>query len=354
MKKLLFLFTVLLAVTMKSQTTNIYALSNSPGFTTGQIDVAMDVYGPFPVVFLEDTSAITVFPLRSVFSSDNTNSRLVGIDPAGKLEPYTISALPFKSSSYTPTSGEITTALGYTPYNSTNPNGYITTNNVYTNGFGISKTGTEPNVTFSVNTSDIMTVNRAADSITALNTNINGKVPQSRTLQFVAGSGISISPTGAQNLSANRTFTITATGSNPGATTFEGIGTGTTYNLTTTSAKVDFGTTDPSITLTSPGTYMIVTNVKLDYAGLTTLGASTSTLKVRRTNNTATDLATTGFTTPILTLLTATAGDCDIRTFIYTTSNSNDVLEVWGNRGANVTVGNVVVSEASIIAIKIN
>lgn len=252
------------------------------------------------------------------------------------------------------TSGMITTGLGYTPYNSTNPNGYVTTNNVYTNGFGISKTGTEPNVTFSVNTSDIMTVNRAADSITALNANINGKVPQSRTLQFVAGSGISISPTGAQNLSANRTFTITATGSNPGATTFEGIGTGTTYNLTTTSAKVDFGTTDPSITLTSPGTYMIVTNVKLDYAGLTTLGASTSTLKVRRTNNTATDLATTGFTTPVLTLLTATAGDCDIRTFIYTTSNSNDVLEVWGNRGANVTVGNVVVSEASIIAIKIN
>lgn len=31
----------------------------------------------------------------------------------------------YKSISYTPTSGEITTALGYTPYNSTNPNSYI-------------------------------------------------------------------------------------------------------------------------------------------------------------------------------------------------------------------------------------
>jgi len=31
----------------------------------------------------------------------------------------------WKSSSYTPTSSEITTALGFTPYNSTNPNGYI-------------------------------------------------------------------------------------------------------------------------------------------------------------------------------------------------------------------------------------
>ena len=142
--------------------------------------------------------------------------------------------------------------------------------------------------------------------------------------------------------------------SSPTSTSSDVQATGTTYNLTTTSAKVDFGTTDPTITLPSAGTYLIVTNVKLSYASLTTLGTSTSTLKVRRTNNTATDLASTTFDTPVVTLLTGTAGDCDIRSFIYTTSTSGDVLEIWGNRGANISVGNVVVSEASIAYIKLS
>jgi hypothetical protein len=106
-------------------------------------------------------------------SSVNTYSRIAALSLTGDIKPMDISALPFKPSSYT------------------------VTPNVYSNGFGISKTGTEPAVTFSINQSDIMTVNRAADSIASLDTKINGKVPNSRAITINGTS---------QDLSANRTW----------------------------------------------------------------------------------------------------------------------------------------------------
>lgn len=80
----------------------------------------------------------------------------------------------------------------------TNGSGFVTTNNVYAAGFGITKSGSEPSATFSINTSDIMTVSMANDSIAVIETKVNGKVPQSRTLSI---NGTSF------DLSANRTWT---------------------------------------------------------------------------------------------------------------------------------------------------
>lgn len=130
---------------------------------------------------------------------------------------------------------------------------------------------------------------------------------------------------------------------------------GSVYTLTTTSSKVTFGTTSPSITIPAAGTYLIFSNIKLQYTGLTTLVTQTCSFKVRRTNNTASDItnAITTFNVPVVTLLTSTAGDCDIAPIIYTTTNNNDVLEIWGNSGASVSVGSIQVGEASLVAIRI-
>jgi hypothetical protein len=134
-----------------------------------------------------------------------------------------------------------------------------------------------------------------------------------------------------------------------------GYGTGTAYSLTTTSAKVTMGTSSPEVTLPTAGTYMIISNLNLQYAGLTTVGAATANVKLRRTNNTAGDLtnATADFEGQIATLLTGPAGDIDIKGVLYTTSTAGDVIEMWGSRGNNITLGALNVSQAWIIAVRI-
>lgn len=131
---------------------------------------------------------------------------------------------------------------------------------------------------------------------------------------------------------------------------------GTVYTLTTTSQKVDFGTTDPVVTIPSPGTYLIFTNIKLEANGLTLAVARQSDFKLRRTNNTAADIpnAVTNFKSPILSVAqNGTAGDVDIPVVKYTTTNSNDVLELWGSISGTTLTGTMTVGEASVVAVKI-
>jgi hypothetical protein len=108
-------------------------------------------------------------------------------------------------------------------------------------------------------------------------------------------------------------------GSNPSQNTAAAYSAGTVYALTTTPAKLDFGTTDPSITIPAA-----------DIAN-----------------------ATATATVPIATLLSSDIGDADVATVIYTTSNSNDVLEVWGSRSTAISVGNINASAAHIVAVRL-
>lgn len=129
---------------------------------------------------------------------------------------------------------------------------------------------------------------------------------------------------------------------------------GTAYNLTTTSAKVAFGTTSPTITLPATGTYLISGNVSIGNTGIAALSLfqETVTIKVRRTNNAPADITNaTSSTTVTLTLATQTLGDCDIPD-VYYTGTAGDVLEIWGNyAGTTITLGgNVQVQSAWIVA----
>jgi len=129
---------------------------------------------------------------------------------------------------------------------------------------------------------------------------------------------------------------------------------GTVYALTATSAAVDFGTTDPSITLDKPGTYLLIARAKLNYKAATFAASRTTTMKLRRTNNTAGDVTNGAATasTDIITTLTYTMIDQTWQT-IYTTANSDDVIAIFGHVSVLPSAGSLDVAEASIIAIRI-
>lgn len=130
---------------------------------------------------------------------------------------------------------------------------------------------------------------------------------------------------------------------------------GTAYVLTTTSALLDFGTTDPSLTITQPGTYLLLSRGRIDYNAATFAAFQTVTIKLRRTNNTAADItdATTSFRTEIITALTFTASNGDLPPVIYTTANSNDIIQMWGSIGTGPSAGSIDAVEAEIVAIRL-
>jgi hypothetical protein len=126
---------------------------------------------------------------------------------------------------------------------------------------------------------------------------------------------------------------------------------GTLYNLTATSALIDFGTTDPTLTLSGTGTYRITARAVLDYNGATFAAVRTATIKLRRTNNTAADLTngSVAVKTQIVTTVTGTLAAVTIDV-IYTTSGAGDIIQLWGGLDVVPTAGNLEVASASIIA----
>lgn len=129
---------------------------------------------------------------------------------------------------------------------------------------------------------------------------------------------------------------------------------GTAYTLTATAAALDFGTTDPSLTITSPGTYLIMATANIVYTAATFAAVRDVTLKLRRTNNTAADLTGGSVVTKtgIITTLTYTM-QTPSWSVLYTTANNNDVITIFGDVGVLPTAGTLDISAASLIAIRI-
>lgn len=130
---------------------------------------------------------------------------------------------------------------------------------------------------------------------------------------------------------------------------------GTAYSLTNTAAAAAFGTTSPSITIDQPGTYLIIASANLLYNAATLAAVRTATIKLRRTNNTAADIAgmTRDIKTGIITLLTYTMDNVQL-IGSYTTANSNDVLSLFGSLDVVPSAGSIDLTQASIIAIRLN
>lgn len=137
-------------------------------------------------------------------------------------------------------------------------------------------------------------------------------------------------------------------------TNYSAYASGTVYTMTATPALVDFGTADPSITISTAGTYLIFSGGNLKYNGATYVGTQTATLKLRRTNNTAADLSngTRTLTLRIITTITDDAGFLSNPPVIYTAS-AGDIIQLWGSVSATPSAGSVQVDSAEIVAVKI-
>lgn len=130
---------------------------------------------------------------------------------------------------------------------------------------------------------------------------------------------------------------------------------GTAYQLTNSAAALTFGTTSPSLTLTKPGTYLLLARVRADYNAATFAAVRTLSFKLRRTNNTAADVtgAATSFLTQIITILSFSAGSIVVPPALYTTTRTDDAITIFGSVNTLPTAGTVDVTEAEIIAIPI-
>ncbi len=130
---------------------------------------------------------------------------------------------------------------------------------------------------------------------------------------------------------------------------------GTAYQFTAVSSALAFGTTSPTLVINAVGTYVLFSRIRVDYNGATFAAVRTGTLKLRRTNNTAADLAsgTSSFKTDVITTLTYTLADIFIPPVVYVTTNATDSISIFGDISVIPTAGSLDCVEAEIIAIRI-
>lgn len=131
---------------------------------------------------------------------------------------------------------------------------------------------------------------------------------------------------------------------------------GTVYTLTAVSAAVDFGTTDPILTMSQVGQYVIRAKVKVALNGATFAANRTLTVKLRRTNNTPADLANSSTTwiVPIVTTITNTLAVIELPEVFYTTAVATDTIQLFADISVLPTAGSISIDEASIVAVRLN
>jgi hypothetical protein len=132
--------------------------------------------------------------------------------------------------------------------------------------------------------------------------------------------------------------------------------TGTVYTLTAVSAAVDFGTTDPIITVNAVGTYAIRAKIKVALNGATFAANRTLTVKLRRTNNTPADLANSSTTwiVPVVTTITNTLAVIELPEVLYPTALTTDTLQLFADISVVPTAGSISIDEASIVAVRLS
>jgi len=142
---------------------------------------------------------------------------------------------------------------------------------------------------------------------------------------------------------------------------------GTSYVITDTYSIVNVNNNDISVTLNEAGTYLLIGRVSCTGDSLETGTASSATIqsKLRRTNNTAADIANSETYYYLDSLVGIDLGDGNRIGFgtvaqivlppvIYTTTNSNDIIGLYIMITDDFTTGTVSVEEANIAVLKIS
>lgn len=130
---------------------------------------------------------------------------------------------------------------------------------------------------------------------------------------------------------------------------------GTAYTLTTTPALLALGTTVPRVTLNAAGTWILLPSVYIRGNGATFAANRTVTCILRRTNNTAVDVANSNAVCDTNVVATTTyAIPVVMPAIVYTTTNTNDIIEVWGSVSVLPTAGSVDCIRAQLVAFRIS
>lgn len=119
---------------------------------------------------------------------------------------------------------------------------------------------------------------------------------------------------------------------------------------------VNINGSDMKIVISSPGTWLLHAQLKLDYVGATFAASRTLNAKLRRSNNTAADVSNAGFTdfaTPVITTSTYTHGIIILPPVAYTTANATDIIQLLARLSVVPSAGSAQIAEASILATKL-
>jgi hypothetical protein len=154
----------------------------------------------------------------------------------------------------------------------------------------------------------------------------------------VIAAGASVTPTGVQGSAG---FTVLAT---------QSAATGGSQAVTATPAQALAST----LTLVGSAgkTYLLRARLRLDYVGATFAANQTVTLTIRRTNNTAANLASTTLQTAVVTTVTYGFGEitCDVP---YSTAGVSDVIQPFISLSVIPSAGSFNVVEASLTALEL-
>lgn len=145
------------------------------------------------------------------------------------------------------------------------------------------------------------------------------------------------------------------TGTPPLATAVTVYASGTGYTLTATPSELDFSGTDPFIVISQAGSYLISGRATVEYVGATCTN-QTVTLKFRRTNNTAADLANGSKALKLETTTTQTGVfvDSPLSSIGYTTANTDDRIAIYADVSSLPSPGSILVSAASLQILRIS
>jgi len=157
---------------------------------------------------------------------------------------------------------------------------------------------------------------------------------------IAAGAGVSPGGLGATGSSSLTSYSVYADGS--------------VYTLTATNVLLNFGTTDPSLTLTLAGTYLLFAKVRYDFVAWAQVSHTISTNLHSTTTGDIND-SSTDFVLPDTSggAVTSTAASISLPVVVYT-ALAGEVVQIWGSLNSVPGGGETITAvEASIVALRI-
>ena len=127
---------------------------------------------------------------------------------------------------------------------------------------------------------------------------------------------------------------------------------GTAYTLTNAIARVDFGTTDPTLNVAVAGTFRLKGRVVVNLVGATFAANQTLTVRLRNATS-ATDYtdSTTVYTIPIVTTMTNTLAVIELPE-VFVALAAADQVQLFAGLSATPSAGSVQIVAASITAFR--